>query len=379
MWRRGKTLGQGAFGKVSLAEVITEEGSGFPTDMAVKSAAVSECRSLRHELRAFRDIQPCPHVIRCFGYNITMEQGVLLYNIFLEFATGGSLADLLHRYGGGLPVNEVRKYTRSVLMGLRHIHRQGYVHCDIKPGNLLLLKSDSSVSPFSCSLSLNKRKRVEEYTAKIADFGLAMKVGKRKTNRGSLPYIAPESVLHGHYGTEADIWALGCSVLQLLTGKLPWNFEQDNERAALLFKIGFTDKIPEIPCDLSMKARDFLGNCLIRDPKSRWTADMLLDHPFITGSIRVRGGRKRVFLPEATRAAMGLSPKAPTLISNSDLIEKKDTCIIPDCRKRSKIMEEDAQKEKPNADVALDMLRRYWCVESEAIETNSDTHIEIFN
>ncbi|CAH2040537.1 unnamed protein product [Thlaspi arvense] len=277
MWRRGKTLGQGAFGKVSMAEVITEEGSGFPTDMAVKSAAVSECRSLRHELRAFRDIQPCPHVIRCFGYNITMEQGVLLYNIFLELATGGSLSDLLHRYGGDLPVNEVRKYTKSVLMGLRHIHRQG----------------------------LNKRKRVEEYTAKIADFGLAMKVGKGRQT-GDLSAI---------YSTRVD-------------------------------------KVPEIPCDLSMEARDFLGNCLIRDPKSRWTADMLLDHPFITGSIRLREEEERELF----------FPKQPEQHG---------------FKKKQNSGEEDAQKEKPNADIALDMLRRYWCVERPASGAVENCNLKI--
>ncbi|XAR54745.1 Mitogen-activated protein kinase kinase kinase [Bertholletia excelsa] len=262
VWQRGKTLGKGAFGVVSLAQILAGQTSDLPAVMAVKSAVVENSRSLRHEESVLGELQPCPHIIRCFGSNVSMEQGAQLYNLFLEFAAGGSLADV----AGDIPESDARLYTKYILMGLRHIHEQGYVHCDIKPDNILLVQNDDSSTK----------------TLKIADFGFSLKVGKRVNKlRGTPPYQAPESILRREYGTEVDIWALGCSVLELMTGKLPWNFEKSSEIPTMLDKIGFTEELPEIPSGLSTEARDFLGKCLIRDSKSRWTADMLLRHPFV--------------------------------------------------------------------------------------------------
>ncbi|CAL5429358.1 unnamed protein product [Camellia sinensis] len=283
MWKRGKILGKGGSAMVYLAAVVS------PTK------------------RLLCDFADCPHIICCFGEDLTIEEdGEQWYNMLLEHAAGGSLADCIPSFGRGLPESEVRRFTKSLLLGISSIHKKGYVHCDIKPHNILLVEEKDD---FSMSLN-GKRKRVQESTAKIADFGLAKRAGKKlkaKENkprlRGTALYMAPESILRGKYEPHADIWAVGCTVLQMLTGKEPWKHDKGTEVATILFRIGFSEKVTEIPSGLSKEAEDFLKKCFVRDLRSRWTADMLLGHPFVSAANEsIKEARNRVVvLPKAAK------------------------------------------------------------------------------
>ncbi|KAI3760931.1 hypothetical protein L1987_51335 [Smallanthus sonchifolius] len=256
-WVRGKTIGHGTFAAVSLAKP-TNRSSDFPSVIAVKSCGLSHCESLMNERMMLDEIKDCPEIIRCFGDSITIENGVRLYNVALEYASGGALSEKVKK--NPLPENEVRWYTKSVLKGLQFIHRSGIVHCDIKLQNILLL-SDGEV--------------------KIADFGLAKKstaTGKYEI-RGTPMYMGPETVAGGEQESASDVWALGCLVTEMITGESVWNC---SDIGGLLMKIGGGAEIPEIPGKISDDGKDFLGKCLVKNPRERWTAEMLLRHPFIS-------------------------------------------------------------------------------------------------
>ncbi|KAI7995636.1 Mitogen-activated protein kinase kinase kinase 18 [Camellia lanceoleosa] len=206
-------------------------------------------------------------------------------NIWLEYAAGGSLADRIQSFGRGLPESKVRPYTKSVLLDTND----------------------------DLSMSVSGNRRVKESIAKIADLGLAKKARQRQKGKGTLRgtalYMAPESIQDEQYDSHTDIWALGCMVLQMMTSKEPWEYGPDTEREDILLRIGFTEDMPEIPRDLSKEAQDFLKKCLVRDPKSRWTADMLLGHPFVsvadsafTRSIEDK--RNRIVLPKTVKAVL---------------------------------------------------------------------------
>ncbi|KAF8413808.1 hypothetical protein HHK36_001801 [Tetracentron sinense] len=293
MWMRGETIGRGSFGTVSFA--ITRPTNknknklklNIPPIMAVKSAEISVSHSLEKERMILSQLQDCPQILRCYGHDITSEKGVLVYNVLLEYASGGSLADRIGNSGGGLPEIHVRRFTRSLLQGLSHIHGRGCVHCDIKPQNILLAPSSpSSISSGDCIKS-TKRSINEEIT-KISDFGLAKKVGQKKKMgdsginlRGTPMYISPESVVSNEHEPHSDIWALGCTVVEMITGKPAWNIPQDTTVFSLLHRIGYSQELPDIPGEMSKEAQDFVKKCLVRDSKCRWTADMLLGHPFV--------------------------------------------------------------------------------------------------
>ncbi|KAH7862514.1 hypothetical protein Vadar_005926 [Vaccinium darrowii] len=338
-------------------------------------APLHKSRSICREKSYLNKFEGCPYVVRCFRSDTTIEKGECWYNLFLEYASGGSLFDRIRKSGGGggLSESEARRYTKSVLTGLNDVHKQGYVHCDIKPQNILLVESEKEV------LNLNgKRKRVEkQYIAKIADFGVAMKAGKGKKDegkklRGTPMYIAPESVRYGEYQAYSDIWALGCTVLHMVTGQVPWKVDKNDEKAALLFRIGFREQVPEIPSDgLSKEARDFLKKCLVRDPKSRWTADMLLAHPFVSGLVRRDDGWK-------------YQRGKKQSCSTTEDSKRTSNGIVPDFSKiriikRMKRLEEEEEVKRSESSFRLDARGRYWGIKAIPVIPSSNMAIEIFN
>ncbi|OVA01142.1 Protein kinase domain [Macleaya cordata] len=96
--------------------------------------------------------------------------------------------------------------------------------------------------------------------------------------------MSPESICCNENEAPSDVWALGCVVIKMITGKSAWNCRANADVSNLLFRIGFTEESPEIPGELSEEGKDFLRKCLVRDPKKRWTAEMLLNHPFIAAA-----------------------------------------------------------------------------------------------
>ncbi|KAD7479402.1 hypothetical protein R6Q59_008232 [Mikania micrantha] len=269
-WIRGQVIGHGSFGKVSLAKP-TSQSSQFPPLMAVKSCSSSRCASLKNEFMILDQLKDCPEIIKCYGDCFTVENGEKLYNVALEYASGGSLADKVkNSENSRFLESDVRRYTKSILKGLQFIHRKKVVHCDIKPQNVLLFPGDN---------------------VKIADFGLAKSatvpaVEFKSGNeiRGSPMYLAPETVTGGVQEPASDVWAVGCLVTEMLTGKPAWSC---SDIGALFMKIGVGAEIPDIPGKLSEAGKDFLGKCFVKDTSKRWTAEMLLKHPFIDGEDRI--------------------------------------------------------------------------------------------
>ncbi|PQM36718.1 mitogen-activated protein kinase kinase kinase 3-like [Prunus yedoensis var. nudiflora] len=141
----------------------------------------------------------------------------------------------------------------------------GYVHCDLKPENILLVsKTDAGGS---------------EFVPKIGDLGLAKRIIEERSG-GTTLYWSPETVLQNIQLQPSDIWALGCVVLMMLTGRKPWDLKAGARPWDLMLQIA--SKSPTIPVWLSEEAKDFLGKCFVWSPSERFTAAKLLNHPFVT-------------------------------------------------------------------------------------------------
>ncbi|XVF16776.1 hypothetical protein REPUB_Repub10bG0061400 [Reevesia pubescens] len=270
-WIKLKSLGKGSFGVVDLVKIVDP----IYCILAVKHSP-SASLSLLKEYRILHRFLGCPNIVQLYGDMLSLEYGgVLCYNLFLEYAAGGSLLNLIQYYGGKIPESDVRCYTRMILEGLCDIHEKGCVHCDLKPANILVFPSDQYGS-----LS----------TPKIADFGLAKEPGEERDNvpkttvprlsfRGTERYMSPESVKDGKITASLDIWSLGCIVVEMMTGKPPWDSIRNLKDLAL--EIAFTSDSPNIPEDISKAGKDFLMKCFAKNPCERWTADRLLGHPFL--------------------------------------------------------------------------------------------------
>ncbi|KAG7552847.1 Winged helix DNA-binding domain superfamily [Arabidopsis thaliana x Arabidopsis arenosa] len=253
-WQKGQLLGRGSFG--SVYEGISGDGEFF----AVKEVSLldlgsqaQECiQQLEEEIALLSQLQH-QNIVQ---YRGTAKDGSNLY-IFLELVTQGSLRKLYQRYQ--LRDSVVSLYTRQILDGLKYLHDRGFIHRDIKCANVLVDANGA---------------------VKLADFGLA-KVIDIKSLRGTPYWMAPEVIINlkhnDGYGSPADIWSLGCTVLEMLTGQIPYS---SLDPVAALFKIA-RGTLPEIPDTLSLDARHFILKCLKVNPEERPTAAELLNHPFV--------------------------------------------------------------------------------------------------
>ncbi|ESQ37436.1 hypothetical protein EUTSA_v10003065mg [Eutrema salsugineum] len=271
-WVKTQLLGRGAYASVYLA---TSKSHKHKTERAIKSAELSRASSLMDERRILIRLQS-PFILRCYGDEIALEENDPLhiqYNLILEYCSGQCIADLIEDNHGRLFESDVKLFARDVLSGLSYIHDRNIIHCDIKPDNLLLCPTDHRFRP-------------NGYLTKIGDFGLAMEKGSIEYGngyghrRGTTRYMAPELMSHGIVDFGVDVWALGCSVLEMLTGESVWGEYGDLGSADWVNLIGYTGFTPHIPNWLSEEAQDFLSRCLERDVLKRWSSHSLTNHPF---------------------------------------------------------------------------------------------------
>ncbi|CAA7026689.1 unnamed protein product [Microthlaspi erraticum] len=256
-WQKGQLLGRGSFG--SVYEGFSGDGDFFAVkevSLLEQGSQAQDCiQQLEGEIELLSQLQH-QSIVR---YRGTAKDGSNLY-IFLELVSQGSLLKLYRRYR--LRDSVVSVYTRQILDGLRYLHGKGCIHRDIKCANILVDASGA---------------------VKLADFGLAKvsKLNDVKSCRGSPFWMAPEVInprRTGGYGISADIWSLGCTVLEMLTGQIPYCKLESHVQA--MFQIG-RGVLPEISDTLSTDSQDFILKCLKVNPEERPTAAELLNHPFV--------------------------------------------------------------------------------------------------
>ena len=118
---------------------------------------------------------------------------------------------------------------------------------------------------------------------KLADFGLARRINVEEQiwvqHRGSPPYMSPEALAWEEYEAPMDIWSLGCTMIEMVTGERVWGKKTANE---IFDHVVIKRETPQIPEYLSECGNDFLARCFEWDPCRRWTAEMLMNnHSFL--------------------------------------------------------------------------------------------------
>lgn len=262
-WRKGSQIGLGSYGRVFKAQ-DSVTGKIF----AVKEAAVEDGNSeqdrkyvdrLAEELEICRSLRH-PHIVSCLGHERVEDR----LCIFLEYVPGGSIAGVLKEFGPlvGKPLHMA---VNGSLDGLHylHTHNPPVVHRDIKGANILVdLKFKVMLADFGCS------KRNTDT--------------KSFTTIGSIPWMAPEVIVgQAGHGRRADVWSLGCTVLEMATAATPWGSQAFDNIMAAIRKIGMSSDLPPISQDLPDLCRDFVSRCIRRSVNERETSEQLLQHKFV--------------------------------------------------------------------------------------------------
>ena len=228
-------IGKGTFGQVCLGWLHIDNPDGTAKRERVAIKVLSTGKSNAHiqnrdDAIAFnKEIQTMKrlkhdHIVQYFGSELNTNTGQL--NIFCEFMPGGSLDKMVRcvRKGnpngkGGLDIETVRCYGHQILSGLVYLHSEKIAHLDLKPGNVLI--------------GMNQ-------LVKLADFDKCKKFGNdgntfcsekpSDSYIGTCLFSAPE-VLNWcgqAISLKSDLWSFGATIVNMLTGKLPW-YEQKFE------------------------------------------------------------------------------------------------------------------------------------------------------
>lgn len=271
-WLKGARIGSGSFGTVYLGM------SPFTGElMAVKQVSLTQNQSelqksmveaLQHEMTLLKSLNH-ENIVRYLGSSISEEH----LNIFLEYVPGGSVQTMLSSYG---PFEEplIRNFIRQVLIGLSYLHGEDIIHRDIKGANILIdIKGTVKISDFGISKKITKNTEEGNEAEK--------KASRRASLQGSVYWMAPEVVKQTAYTKKADIWSVGCLIVEMFTGKHPFpNFSQ----MQAIFKIG-THISPEIPEWCTQEAKQFLTQTFELEYENRPDAIDLLSEPFLNALI----------------------------------------------------------------------------------------------
>jgi serine/threonine protein kinase len=242
-----RVLGEGTFGIVYKATNL-----GLRRPVAIKLLKnFLYTQDFRQEAKTAFDIRH-KHLVRVL--DLGNEDGRLY--LVMEYVNGTDVESLISEAGGRLDRVTALRVTSQVLSGLRalHEHPRRIVHRDVKPLNFLVRRRDTHV--------------------KLSDFGLALPQAEAPAfPAGTLYYMAPE-LFQGKRPTPAsDIWAVGVSLYQMLSGSVPWT----GDSHTLIEERIVTEPPPPLSGkDIPMPLWKFILRCLAKNPEERWTASKAL-------------------------------------------------------------------------------------------------------
>jgi len=241
---------QDCIGKGSMGEIWLCHDSSLDRMIVVKRMQLA-LRGYDDLVQRFnREVQVLaamnhPNIVNVYGY--WMEKGQL--NLSMEFVNGWNLRQILDR-SPIPPVWATGAILRETLDALMHVHAKGFVHRDLKPGNIMVDFAGRS---------------------KLLDFGIARVVSQEMTLPGTVigttAYMSPEQVRGLSATPQSDLFSLGIIAFEMLTGRHPFRGETVDETSTSILntRLSPADFPPEVPTAL----RNWVCSLLVKEPSRR--------------------------------------------------------------------------------------------------------------
>ncbi|CAM6093245.1 unnamed protein product [Calypogeia fissa] len=256
----GRELGRGEFG---ITYLCTDKETGEL--LACKSISKKKLRTavdiedVRREVAIMHRLPPHPNIVTLKG---VFEDDNAVH-LVMELCEGGELFDRIIARGH-YSERAAAVVTRTIVEVVQLCHKHGVMHRDLKPENFLFA---------------NKK---ENSLLKAIDFGLSVffKPGERFSEIVGSPYYMAPEVLKRNYGPEVDVWSAGVILYILLCGVPPFWAETEQGVAQAILRGALDFKRDPWP-KVSDSAKSLVLHMLEPDPKSRSTAQQVLDHPWL--------------------------------------------------------------------------------------------------
>ena len=254
-------LGKGKFGLVKLG-IDKKTGQKVAIKIMKKSNMDSSDLELaRTEIEILKICQH-PNIIRL--YNV-FENEDYMY-IIMEYCSGGDLFSYLEKRNFRVSEKRASTIIHKMSTAVYYMHSFGVAHRDLKPENVLMTSED------------------EDSDIRILDFGLSKILGpyeKCDEPYGTLTYCAPEIIVDEPYSKAVDLWSLGIMAYLMVSGKLPFNSEDENEIARQVVYDEPDYSRNPVWKNISTECIDFIKRLLNKDQNKRMTIKEALEHKWI--------------------------------------------------------------------------------------------------
>jgi serine/threonine protein kinase len=297
----------GPLGAGGMGEVYRARDTRLDRTVAIKILSKEMSNDPAHKQRFEREAKTIsslnhPHI--CTLHDIGCHNGTDY--LVMEYVEGESLAHRLEK--GPLLLDQVLKIGRELADALDKAHRNGIIHRDIKPGNIMLTKSGAKLLDFGLARSTTASDTLATFTATAPKSPLT----QEGTIVGTFQYMSPEQVEGKELDSRSDIFSLGAVLYEMLTGQRAFPGKSSLSVASAILEkdpAPISSLKPLTPPSLEHVIR----RCLAKDPDDRWqnTKDLSSELKWISES----GVQANSISPEVT--AKGTQTVLPWIISGA--------------------------------------------------------------
>ena len=319
----GSTLGEGANGVVVEAEPgVNHIQEAASSRLAVKMFRPSaddrkHVEAIMWEVHVLRQLRGHDHIVKLCD---VVELADAVVYVVMERIEGPDLLDYIRSQPGGVLIESAaRRFFRHMLSALRHAHSRGFLHCDLKPANVRLqMEGNTPARGGADPLSPMSANRL---TAVLVDWGLARQIGDQPahTMMGTAAYASPEQLTgynvdsawgRAKLGPHADVWALGTTLYEMLSGRVPFGGKSHDELVANALALNYDVSGSG---RLALPARQLVDSMLQVIPNDRSTLHELCADPWTVG------GGEGPMPPEEDAVTVDCRTATPSPTHNSEV------------------------------------------------------------